>query len=148
MRSVKIGIRLLIALGLVTAPTLRAQETLFKVVVPAAMPGATIKRAMLADVFFKKITRWGDGTAISPVDQSAASAVRISFSKQVLGKPVAGVQIYWMRQMSAPGGSSPPSVKSSDDDVIAFVEAKPGAIGYVSEAAPLPPAVKELRVTE
>ena len=145
----KIGIRLLVALALSSSGTLHAQETPFKVVVPAAMPGTAIKRSVLADVFFKKITRWGDGTAINPVDQSAASAVRISFSKQVLGKPVAGVRIYWMRQMSAPGGSSPPSVKSSDDDVIAFVETKPArAIGYVSEAAPLPPAVKELRVTE
>ena len=144
----KVGIRLLIALALASAGTLRAQETPFKVVVPAAMPGATIKRTLLADIFLKKIARWGDGTAISPVDQSAASPVRISFSKQVLGKPVAGVQIYWMKQMSAPGGSAPPSVKASDDDVIAFVEAKPGAIGYVSEAAPLPADVKELRVTE
>jgi len=141
-------IRLLLGLTLLAAEPVCAQDAPFKVVVPAAMSGTTIKRSLLADVFYKKITRWGDGTAISPVDQSAASPVRVSFSKQVLGKPVAGVQIYWMRQMSAPGGSSPPSVKSSDEEVIAFVESKPGAIGYVSGVAPLPAAVKELGVTE
>lgn len=139
---------LLIAFALSTAGMLRAEEMPFKVVVPAAMAGNAIKRSMVADIFLKKVTRWGDGSAISPVDQSTTSPVRISFSQQVLGKPVAGVQIHWMRQMSSPGGSSPPPVKTSDDDVIAFVGAKPGAIGYVSEAATLPESVKTIRLTE
>lgn len=142
------GTRLLTALALLAAGTLRAEETPFKVVVPAALPGSAIKRSIVADIFFKRVTRWGDGSVISPVDQSVASPVRISFSKQVLGKPVAGVQIYWVRQMSSPGGHLPPPVKTSDEDVIAFVGAKPGSIGYVSETATVPANLKVLELTE
>jgi ABC-type phosphate transport system substrate-binding protein len=135
-------------LALLLAGTLAAEEAPFKVVVQAALPGASIKRSLLADIFLKKSTRWGDGSLISPVDQSTASPVRIEFSQRVLGKPVAGVQIFWMRQMSSPGGATPPPVKASDAEVIAFVESKPGAIGYVSEPAILPTTLKELELTE
>lgn len=139
---------LLLGLALMGAQPTRAQDTGFKVVVSAAMPGTSIKRSVLADVYLRKVTRWGDGSAISPVDQSTASPVRVAFSNQILGKPVDAIQIYWMRQMSAPGASRPPAVKNSDADVLAFVEGKPGAIGYVSEGATLPPAVKQLQVIE
>lgn len=146
--NVRTGTGLLTAVVLSIAGTLAAQEAPFKVVVQEATPGSTIKRSALADIFLKKTMRWGDGTLISPVDQSTASPVRVSFSQQVLGKPVAGVQIYWMRQMSAPGGSAPPPVKTSDDEVIAFVQGKPGAIGYVSGSATLPATLKELKLAE
>jgi len=142
------ALRLLTALALASAPMLGAQEVPFKIVVQESLPGTSMKRSMAADIYLKKITRWGDGVAINPVDQSTASAVRISFSQRVLGKPVAGVQIYWMRQMSSPGGATPPPVKASDAEVIAFVESKRGAIGYVSEAAALPETLKVLELTE
>lgn len=144
----RIGKRLLFAFALAFAGTLGAQETPFKVVVREATPGSAIKRSLVADIFLKKVTRWGDGSPITPVDQSATSPVRVSFSQQVLGKPVAGMQLYWMRQMSAPRGGAPPPVKTSDAEVLAFVEGKPGAIGYVSEAATLPESLKALRLTE
>lgn len=144
----KLGVRLLAVLALSTAAAAEAQDVPFKMVVQDSMPGTSIKRAMLADIFLKKVTRWGDGTPILPVDQSTATPVRVSFSKKVLGKPVDGVQIYWMKQMSSPGGSAPPPVKPSDDDVIAFVGSRRGAIGYVLGSAPLPPSIKELEITE
>jgi ABC-type phosphate transport system substrate-binding protein len=140
------GLFAVLALSLPAA--VDAQEAAFKVVVQESLPGASIKRSMVADIFLKKTTRWGDGYPISPVDQSTAAPVRIAFSQQVVGKPVAGVQIYWMRQMSSPGGATPPPVKPSDAEVIAFVESRKGAIGYVSEAAPLPPTLKALELTE
>lgn len=146
----KHGTRLLLGLallGALPAPA-RAQDVGFKVVVPAAMAGDAIKRSILADVYLRKVLRWGDGSVISPVDQSTASPVRVAFSKQVLGKPVDAMQIYWLRQMSAPGASKPPSVKNSDAEVLAFVEGKPGAVGYVSAGATLPAGVKELQVIE
>lgn len=135
-------------LALLLGAAVRAQDVPFKMVVAESLPGTSVKRALLADIFLKKVTRWGDGTPIVPVDQSTAAPVRVSFSKKVLGKPVDGVQIYWMKQMSSPGGSAPPPVKPSDDEVMAFVGSKRGAIGYVLGSAPLPPNLKELEITE
>jgi hypothetical protein len=42
----------------------------------------------------------------------------------------------------------PPPVKSSDAEVLAFVAGMPGAIGYVSVGATIPPNVKVLAVTD
>ncbi len=118
----------------------------FKVIVNASVAGAKIPRKLLGDVFLRKVTRWGDGSAIEPVDQSSASAIRESFSRQVLGQPVAAlVQSYWAKEITS-GRSRPPVVKGSDEEVIKFVAATKGGIGYVAADAAVPEAVKLLLV--
>jgi len=47
---------------------------------------------------------------------------------------VQNLDTYWQQQIFS-GKDVPPSNKSSDDDVIAFVKSNPGAIGYVSGSA-------------
>jgi ABC-type phosphate transport system substrate-binding protein len=132
---------------LLLARGLWAQEPAFKVVVNAVHPATTIRRAQLVDVFLKKVNRWGDGTAIQPVDLSTKSPVRASFSKDGLGQSVDAVVNYWQRQILA-GRDRPPIVKSSDEEVIAFVGSIPGGVGYVSAAATLSDKVKAIKITE
>jgi ABC-type phosphate transport system substrate-binding protein len=72
--------------------------------------------------------------AAAPVYQVKAAAPRIVFDKTVLGKSVAAVETYWQQQIFS-GKDVPPPAKGSDDDVIAFVKATPGGIGYVSAGA-------------
>jgi len=120
----------------------------FVVIVHPSITGANIRRADLAAIYLRKAARWGGAGTASPVDQSGTSAVRGAFSQAVLGMPVATVVQYWQKQMFEANPLRPPIVKGSDADVVAFVAETPGAVGYVSKAAPLPASVKAIEVIE
>ncbi len=118
---------------LVVAPaTVKAQDV--KVIVNSASSVGEMPAADVSNIFLKKTAKFPGGGAAVPVDQAKGSAVRSAFSKSVLGRPAAAVDAYWQQQIFA-GGELPPSTKASDDDVVAFVKATPGAIGYVSSGA-------------
>ncbi len=114
----------------------------FKVIVNTRVAGRVIPREVLAQIFLGSVARWGNARLIVPVDLSSTSAVRAAFSEKVLGMPVEAVKLHWLRRLSA--GQRPPLSKPTDEDVIAFVAAEPGGIGYVSPLTPLPETVREL----
>jgi ABC-type phosphate transport system substrate-binding protein len=130
LRSVY-GVGVVMALLFAAAPA-SAQE--FKVIVNASNPTTTLPAAVAAKLFLKEATAFPNGTPATPVDQSKSSPVRATFSKSVIGRPVTAVETYWQQQIFS-GKEVPPPAKSTDDDVIAFVKATPGAIGYVSASA-------------
>jgi ABC-type phosphate transport system substrate-binding protein len=121
-------------------------ESSYRIVVHSQVKGSQIPRAILSSIFLKQAPRWGDGQPVQPVDQSMRSRVRRSFVSDVLQQPMVEVQIFWSRKMAA--GVTPPPVKQTDQDVLAFVAATPGAIGYVSTAIPLPEGVREIAVVQ
>lgn len=117
----------------------------FRVIVEASNPASSLAPRELRLIFLKKTLRWPDGTEVLPVDLSMRSPVRWTFSREILRLP--SVQSYWVSEMEA-GRSKPPPVKTSDLEVIEFVAAQPGSIGYVSTASELPKSVKILRIVE
>ena len=117
----------------------------YRVIVNPQVKGTQIPRAALSSIFLKQAKVWGDGSAVLPVDQSVRSAVRKSFSSDVLQQGLVEVQVYWQRKMSS--GVVPPPVKPSDEEVVSYVASTPGAIGYVSAGAPLPDSVKAVEIT-
>jgi ABC-type phosphate transport system substrate-binding protein len=138
----------ILALLLASATLLSAQGgTGFRLIVNAAHPGTPLRRSEVSDIFLKKTTRWGHGVAVAPVDQSATSQIRAAFSKDVHGRSVDAVQNYWQQQIFS-GRDAPPRVKTSDAEVMAFVQSNPGGIGYVSDTASLIDGVKLLTVTD
>lgn len=114
----------------------------FKVIVNTRVAGRVIPREVLAQIYLGSVSRWGNARLISPVDLSSTSTVRQAFSAQVLGMPVEAVKLQWLRRVSA--GQRPPLSKASDEDVIAFVAAEPGGVGYVSHLTPIPATVREV----
>jgi ABC-type phosphate transport system substrate-binding protein len=149
---VEIAIRRLLAFAVVALlglpGTLGCEEPAsFKVVVNVAVPGGSIQRARLSELFLKKVNRWGNGDPVAPVDQSVTSPIRVSFTRTVHGGSVSSIQSFWQQQISS-GRDRPPPVKLSDARVIAFVGATRGGIGYVSESAELPAGVKSLKVVQ
>jgi ABC-type phosphate transport system substrate-binding protein len=107
--------------------TVLATLTLFVVATPAAAQ----------DV--KVIVNSANSTADLPGDVVTKlflkrSSARAAFSKSVLGRGVAAVESYWQQQIFS-GKDVPPPTKASDDEVVAFVKANAGAIGYVSAGA-------------
>jgi ABC-type phosphate transport system substrate-binding protein len=132
-------------LGLVVAllvpgptPAQQAAPSGYRVVVATTNPVASLERGELARIFLKSVTRWKDGREIAPVDQSGRSPVRTEFTRDVLEKAgmgrISAVESYWQQQIYS-GRGVPPPVKSSDAEVVAFVAANPGGIGYVSAGA-------------
>ena len=117
----------------------------FRVIVHPQVKGSQIPRAALSSIFLKQAPKWGDGSPVQPIDQSVQSSVRKSFSADILQQGIVAVQVYWQRKMS--NGVVPPPVKTSDEEVVAYVASTPGAIGYVSAATPLPDSVKPVEVT-
>jgi ABC-type phosphate transport system substrate-binding protein len=134
-----------VAVFAMAAPVVSADVS-YRVIVHPQVKGSQIPRAALNSIFLKQAPKWGDGQAVQPIDQSVQSAIRQRFSNDVLGQGVVAVQVYWQRRMST--GMMPPPVKTTDEEIVSFVAATPGAIGYVSAATPLPDSVKAIEVTD
>lgn len=128
------------------APVDAASGSPYRVIVHHQVKGARISRGALTSIFLKQAPKWNDGSAILPVDQSVRSPVRRSFSGDVLLQGIPEVQIYWQRRMSQ--GVTPPPVKATDEEVVAYVASTPGAIGYVSPATPLPETVRPVELAD
>lgn len=123
------------------------QETgRFRVIVRADNPIGKAERPEVVRMFLGQVTSWTDGTKVRAVDQSLASPVRKAFADAVLRQSILEVTHYWRQQLFA-GRSAPPPVKGTDADVVAFVSATPGAIGYVSTTVTLPKEVKVLDIS-
>jgi ABC-type phosphate transport system substrate-binding protein len=115
----------------------------YKVVVNSANPVASLDRREVSALFLRRTSQWDDKTPVLPVD-GPDSPARESFSKDVHGKKMAAVRSYWL-QVIFSGRGVPPPEKPSDKEVIAFVKAQRGAIGYVS-ATTATDEVKVLKV--
>ena len=135
----------LLLAGLCLCAGTRAHAQDFVVVVNAANPAASVTKAQASDLLLKKAGKWPHGAAAQPVDQQKAAAVRDALSKGIHGKPATAVASFWQQQIFS-GKDVPPPEKGSDADVLAFVRANPGAIGYVSAGADLGAGVKSLPI--
>jgi ABC-type phosphate transport system substrate-binding protein len=145
VRNVTFPQRVLVFLALTAS--VGAEELAYKLVVNAANPQKAVTRKQVSAFFLKKQPSWPDGTAVSPVEQSAASPIRAAFSKQVVGQSIGAVLNYWQQQIFS-GRDVPPPVKGSDQEVMAFVQANRGAIGYVSLGTTPLDGTKVLKIGE
>jgi ABC-type phosphate transport system substrate-binding protein len=140
------AVLVLMAVLLAAVVPLAGADSGYRVIVHPGVKGSQIPRATLSSIFLKQAPRWSDGTPVLPVDQSMRSPVRMSFAAEVLQRPMVEVQIFWSRRMAT--GVTPPPVKQSDQEIVAFVASTPGSIGYVSSAQPLPETVRQVAIVE
>jgi ABC-type phosphate transport system substrate-binding protein len=99
-----------------------------------------------AALFLKKKTQWPNGTKVVPVVLGDAAAATAAFNKLVMNRSASAVHAFWQQEIFS-GRNVPPAEKASDDEVVAFVQKNPGAIGYVSAGASHS-GVKVVTVTE
>lgn len=98
-----------------------------------AAPGATehrLTRETVSLIFKRKQNYWESGSRIQPVNLPPVHPLRQTFSQIVLGQAPEAMEDYW-REMYF-HGVLPPHVLASEEAVILFVSATPGAIGYIS----------------
>ncbi len=81
------------------------------------------------------MTHWPDGTTVEPVEPPEKSRTRAYFLSDVMnGKSALALKAFWQKRVFS-GRDTPPVEKASDEEVVAFVRANPGAIGYVAADA-------------
>ena len=134
---------ILLAVLMTLQPAGAAEE--FVVIVNAANPVTSVASGQLSSLFLKKLTQWGGGLPAMPVDLGPESPVRESFSRQIHRKGTAAVKAYW-QQMIFSGREVPPAEKASAREVVAFVSANRGGVGYVPAGTALGAGVKTVEV--
>jgi ABC-type phosphate transport system substrate-binding protein len=127
---------LLVMLAIAACNDARADGDSVRVIVNAKNPATKVSKQFVADAFLKKRTRWGNDSAIQPVDLGQKSSVRARFTRSLLDRDVSAVRRYWAQLVFSGRGVPPPEV-SDEDAVIAYVAKNPGAIGYVSASSTL-----------
>lgn len=107
----------------------------YRIIVNPANPATALTKAQVSNLFLRRTVSWDDGRPVAPVDQADAN-VREAFARDVLGMPATSA-FSQAQQAAAAGRGEPVLSVASDREVLAFVRLKPGAIGYVSAAAPV-----------
>jgi ABC-type phosphate transport system substrate-binding protein len=130
---------------LVPGPGPAAAQGTFVLVVHSSNPVEQVTADQVTDLFLKKTKSWSHGEAVEPVDQTASSAVRIAFSRQVLDKEVPWIKGFWQKQIFS-GRATPPPELAGDAEVVQFVGRSAGAIGYVRAGTALGSQVKAVRL--
>jgi ABC-type phosphate transport system substrate-binding protein len=121
------------SLGLPITPAVWAEtaQPAFKIIVHPNNPVRSISQDFLAQAFFKQTMRWDHGRTIEPVDLPLSTPTREAFSTRILKRSVLAVRAYWLQRIFS-GRQVPPLELESDAEVVRFVIASPGAVGYVS----------------
>ncbi|HEX7640272.1 MAG TPA: hypothetical protein VF457_17895, partial [Burkholderiaceae bacterium] len=88
---------------------------------------------LIGGIFARKRRLWDDRSPIVPVNLPLDHPLRRQFSQDVFGRLPQDMQDYWSDQYFH--GVLPPPVLGSEEAVLRFVAATPGAIGYVSVCA-------------
>lgn len=112
----------------------RAADTSFVVIIHADNQITELERGFVRDVFLKKTTEWGSGTAIRPIELTSRYSARAEFVRDVIGKTPQQLKNYWNQQIFS-GKGVPPPESDSAAAIAAYVVNNPGAIGYIPAGA-------------
>lgn len=145
--SKRAAVLILAAVVLLTVGEAAAAKPEFVVVINESNPISSVNTEQLSRCFMKELGTWSTGDPVVPVDQVASSPVREAFSKAIHGRDVAAVKSFWQRQIFS-GGGVPPAELATDAEILDFVRANPGAIGYVAASTPLGEGVRVLPITD
>lgn len=103
------------------------------VVVNARCGVALMTRNEVINIFFGRSRQFFNGVEAQPVDLADANLDRERFYQALVGKDLSQVDAYWSRQVFS-GRTRPPPKVATPDDVIKWVVANPGGIGFVDAA--------------
>ena len=131
----RIGAFILFGLVMASSAGERPRPAYVLIVHPASRV-SRIDRKFVAEVFFRRATRWPDETPVHPVDLGPDAPARIRFSQEILSRSVASVRSYWQQQIFSGQGLPPPELPD-EHAVVSYVLSHPGAIGYVTGDTPL-----------
>ncbi len=94
------------------------------------VPETNLRAQEIQEIFLGKRVQWSDNSRIRFVTVGAAD-VHSLFLKEYVKLSEADWKIYWKRMVFT-GRGLPPETIASEAELIAFVSATKGAVGYIS----------------
>ena len=91
---------------------------------------AAMTRNEVINVFFGRNRQFFNGVEAMPVDLDDGHPKRALFYKLLVGKDVSEINAYWSRQVFTGRMQAPPRLASTEE-VVKWVAANPGGIGFV-----------------
>lgn len=118
-----------------TAST-RAQEpeASYVLIAHLGVPTDRCDEKTVRRIFLGKKTRWEDGETVVPV-MLRSGALHADFVEDLLDRTAARFETYW-KQAVFTGRGIPPRAFDDERELLAYVAATPGAVGYVSRDTP------------
>ena len=95
---------------------------------------AAIDEGDISRIFLGKVKNFSSGEKVTLINLEYNQPTREEFEQKVLNKSASQVKAYWSKLMFS-GKGKPPKELATDKDILAFVAANPGAIGYVAEGS-------------
>lgn len=117
--------------GLTAADTTSRPGNGYQIIVNPANQIESVDRSFLSNVYLKKVITWRNDWTVRPVQLSKRFALRDQFTREILKKSPSQLRSYWNRQIFS-GKAVPPPDLESQEEVISYVLANKGAIGYVA----------------
>lgn len=100
------------------------------VVVNARCGVAAMSRNEVVNIFFGRNRQFFNGIEAQPVDMDDSHPDRARFYGSLVGKSLADINAYWARQIFS-GRMRPPAKVNTSEEVLKWVLAHPGGIGFV-----------------
>lgn len=107
-----------------------ARTPQYRVIVNPHNTVTAVDREFLRNAYLKKQTAWPHGEPVRPVALSRKFTVQEQFTREVLQKTPAQLRNYWNQQIFS-GKGVPPVELDTTAEMIAYVVANPGAVGYL-----------------
>lgn len=111
-----------------------APET-FVLVAHPDVPRESLDKKTVSRIFLGKKTRWDGGLPVVPVVLREGD-LHESFVEAMLDRTASKYEVFW-KQAVFTGRGIPPRSFADEAELLAFVAATPGAVGYVSAGASL-----------
>ncbi len=134
--------RILLTIVSVLALSIQSNAQTVVIIVNSENPVLDISSADLRNIFIADKSVWENGNSIQLVDWKIDNNIREQFYDKILRKSVAVVRRGWIQKIVV-GNIFPPSVLSSEEEIVNYVATHRGAIAYVGKKA-MPLTVKTI----
>jgi ABC-type phosphate transport system substrate-binding protein len=114
------------------------------VVANIAQNSVTLTKSQVRDLFMSGASP--ESLPLSPVTISPGEQSRTIFNTRIIGLPESRIQAYWA-QMRFSGRLTPPKEVESEEQMLDYLKANEGSIGYLSESTRLPDGLKVVYIT-
>jgi ABC-type phosphate transport system substrate-binding protein len=127
----RLGIVVLFATFLIssTVTCIAQSDSDYVIIAGKEVAGNSIPASTLKGIYLREIKRWGNGSAIIPVDLATGS----SFYQNLFGKSYVQMQAYWLN-MRIKYSVDLPISKKDPESVKKFVTENKGAIGFIKSS--------------
>lgn len=114
------------------------------VVANIAQNSVTLSKSQVRDLFMSGTSP--DSLSLSPLSIAPGDQSRTVFNTRIIGLPESRIQAYWA-QMRFSGRLTPPKEVESAEQMLDYLRANEGSIGYLPESTQLPEGLKVVYIT-